>query len=443
MRACFVGLVAALGMGTLGGCGLTLDLEPDPDGGTDSDLGVLPTEDLGVDPVDGGPLRSCEGAEDGAPCGGTSASPFICIDERCVAARCGDGYLTGAEECDDGNTEDGDGCQATCLPGCVVGEDDACASSECSVGTCDLGSCISQPLADGTECSTGVCRAGVCASPLCGNGDVDGDEACDDGNSVDGDGCDSDCKLSCATDDDCRDGILCNGAESCVATPDGSGRICESAEVLPEAPRDCDYCDERTGDWELVDEDGDGYSPIEGDDCGPADCNDANASIYPGAPETTSGVDSDCDGNIPPEVTRLCYYDGDEDGFGDPDETTTITGVGDSCPSDFVPAGPPDCDDDNEDVNPGQLMYFQRDYCDMSGGDCSWDYNCDGRAERKIVERASCLGTSRTECEAGRSGWAGLRVPACGESAAFGECQWTGIACIVGLLPSSLVQSCR
>ncbi len=108
-----------------------------------------------------------------------------------------------------------------------------------------------------------------------------------------------------------------------------------------------------------------------------------------------------------------------------------------------MPAGPPDCNDTDSTVNPGQLMYFHDAWCDVSGGDCTYDYNCDGREERKIVQRASCIGTTEEECRAGREGWAGLRIPDCGESASFGECQWTGLRCTVALLPTTLTQACR
>ena len=54
--------------------------------------------------------------------------------------------MTADEECDDGNTVDGDGCDATCK-----------------------------------------------LEPFCGDGTLDGGEQCDDGNNVDGDGCDANC----------------------------------------------------------------------------------------------------------------------------------------------------------------------------------------------------------------------------------------------------------
>lgn len=41
-----------------------------------------------------------------------------------------------------------------------------------------------------------------------------------------------------------------------------------------------------------LDNDGDGYTPLEGD------CNDANAAVHPNATEVVNGIDDDCDGNV-------------------------------------------------------------------------------------------------------------------------------------------------
>lgn len=51
---------------------------------------------------------------------------------------------------------------------------------------------------DGDTCNDGlVCLEGMCVAPLlCGNGDVDVGEECDDTNAVDSDGCDNDCTIS-------------------------------------------------------------------------------------------------------------------------------------------------------------------------------------------------------------------------------------------------------
>ena len=75
---------------------------------------------------------------------------------------CGDGTRQGTEECDDGNTDDGDGC-----------------SSECTVE-------------NGWDCSSGTCVLKP-APETCGDGVVEGDEVCDDGNTENGDGCAANC----------------------------------------------------------------------------------------------------------------------------------------------------------------------------------------------------------------------------------------------------------
>ena len=75
--------------------------------------------------------------------------------------------------------------------------------------------------------------------PGCGNGTVDGDEECDDGNLTDGDGCDSDCRFSCRDDPDCLDGDLCNGSETCdqIAHRCAAGEATDDGVVCRQTPR--------------------------------------------------------------------------------------------------------------------------------------------------------------------------------------------------------------
>lgn len=72
-----------------------------------------------------------------------------------------------------------------------------CEERACSVGHCEGSSCVYAPLPRGTACGeSAVCAEGACFVRFgCGDGfrETDGDarEGCDDGNEVDGDGCDS------------------------------------------------------------------------------------------------------------------------------------------------------------------------------------------------------------------------------------------------------------
>ena len=98
---------------------------------------------------------------------------------------CGDGTVNQtSEQCDDGNTVDGDGCSASCQvehqPVCGDGRLDA--NEQCDDGN----------LADGDGCSS---RCEVEPEPYCGDGRLDANEQCDDGNMTDGDGCSSRCVI--------------------------------------------------------------------------------------------------------------------------------------------------------------------------------------------------------------------------------------------------------
>lgn len=146
---------------------------------------------------------------------------------------CGDGILQevllgggssrfnerGGEECDDGNTEDGDGCSSDCLiegDGPVCGNDIWEVDEECDDGNNQSGDgcsesclieaeeseCGNDVLEEGEECDDGNTEDGDgCSSEcvieieLCGNGELDEEEECDDGNEMPGDGCSLDCTI--------------------------------------------------------------------------------------------------------------------------------------------------------------------------------------------------------------------------------------------------------
>jgi hypothetical protein len=58
-----------------------------------------------------------------------------------------------------------------------------------------------------------------------------------------------------------------------------------------------------------------------------ADCDDAVSAVHPGASEVCDGVDQDCDGAID-EGTTHYYTDGDGDGYGDDSTETCTSGGG-------------------------------------------------------------------------------------------------------------------
>ena len=93
------------------------------------------------------------------------------------------------------------------------------------------------------------------------------------------------------------------------------------------------------------DADGDGFSIADGD------CNDNDATIYPGATDICDGLDNDCDGAIDEDATvNTYYYDADGDGYGD--LSNSIIVCANNVPSNYVLNGL-DCDDGNNNIYPG------------------------------------------------------------------------------------------
>ena len=97
------------------------------------------------------------------------------------------------------------------------------------------------------------------------------------------------------------------------------------------------------------------------------DCDDTDASVWPGAPEYCDGIDSDCDGSIDDSAldAPTWYADTDSDGFGNPTLPTTDC----TAPAGTV-ADARDCEDADATINPAAS-----EICD------GLDNNCDGQVD--------------------------------------------------------------
>jgi cysteine-rich repeat protein len=351
---------------------------------------------------------------DGTSCDrdGNPGTRDICRGGSCELSTCGDGWAdaVAGEECDDGNTVAKDGCENDCTWSCSADPDcddgDMCSGTE----TCRTATHLCQPgtaLGDGTTCTTaggvtGVCRSAVCVRSGCGDGTVDPGEECDDGNAVNGDGCETNCLYSCHVAADCRE-VPDNPCttDTCSAVGDGqrctntpNTDACDDADVCS-SPDACDGAGACVGP--TIDADGDTYGPGAG--CG-GDCDDGAAAIHPGATELCNGVDDDCSGQADDGAGMTCALGSSR--------TCVTTGPGGTC------AGTEECG--GSCVWTGTCALATTEICNGT------DDDCDGSTDEGFDCALGGTVTCTTSCTT-----PGTRT--CGLGCVLGPCIGPEVAC--------------
>ncbi len=153
----------------------------------------------------------------------------------CKIEKCGDGKRQESEECDDSNVLNNDGCSSECKKE-KCGDNIKQTNEECDDGNsvsndgCSL-SCKIEKCGDGITQNIEECDKGAensdssdyctsnCKKPRCGEGIRQlAYEDCDDGNTIDGDGCSSTCKtesICCGENNQCVD-LKLNPSAKCI-----------------------------------------------------------------------------------------------------------------------------------------------------------------------------------------------------------------------------------
>ncbi len=224
-------------------------------------------------------------------------TPDAAIDQP-TTQKCGNGVLDPGEQCDDGNSDNGDGCSRICQIEnnyeCPTPGQPCVNMAKCGNGIltsdeiCDDGNTLGGDgcSADCKSVETGwQCRVpGKPCTPKCGDGVLAATEACDDGNNTSGDGCSATCRL--------EPGFKCEGSPSkCSPTTCGDGKMegaegCDDGNTMPfdgcsqecQIEPDCSgtSCTSKCGDGIVLNEACDDGNAASGDGCS------SNCTVEPG-----------------------------------------------------------------------------------------------------------------------------------------------------------------
>jgi large repetitive protein len=370
--------------------------------GQDNDCDEVIDEDLSADAL----LFYADEDEDGYGDGSNTA--FSCAQPE--------GYTTNSDDCDDNSVTVNPQGTEYCN-----GQDDDCDGETDEDGALGYDEFYADYDGDGFGDADSIRLS--CEAP----GDhVENDEDCDDNDndvSPDAeencDGIDNNCD-GVVDEDDAADAMLWYADQDGdgFGDPSQSASSCAEPEGHVSNSADCDDADASTTDGTLFywDSDGDGFGSdsLTSQACAlplgfsenSDDCDDGDDDINPDAEESCNELDDNCDGSIDEDSAldvSVWHPDADQDGHGDAELSV------DACsqPDGYVSDGS-DCDDHDDDINPGA-----DELCNGEDDDCDGD--TDGGAVDGLLlyvdgdgdGYGSGEGTTSCETEAGLSVEAG------------------------------------
>ncbi len=268
-------------------------------------------------------------AQNCGSCGNDCTDDYTNANGICQAGSCAMGdCLPGFGDC---NTDDSDGCEVAlgtdtdctaCGDTCT--DDFANAAGTCvdNAGTfeCQMGDCANGYADCDTDPSNG-CEVSL--------GTVENCSACGDDCTDDFANAEGLCTAGACTMGDCLPGF---------GDCDTSGDSCETALTSTDncgscgnACSDGESCLDNGGTWECqsgcADADSDGFADAT---CGGTDCDDADNSVYPNAPELCDDVDNDCDSETDEDFAdKGAACDGSDDDDQCANGTLTCNDAGD------------------------------------------------------------------------------------------------------------------